>query len=455
MGDVHVQVRLEGLEVGPLPPPEELVLDVPEDLLCGAVVDAVPFPRHALGDLGRLLSLRPAGMLAPPAHVAVQDGPGPLRHALEELAEQVGLLRHVGAGRRRPRDYPLAPEVARRREVRLAPGLLELGDVGAHLPPRAVGGEVSPYGVLEGLADDAPVGVVAVVVGLSPYAAPYPHPPHHLEHGLVGDDRAELAAQAHGDLAVAAPVGRAREDLRDRPAQLGPGRPGRVPQRVAIGRPRRPGACEQVPRVVPVRPQRGHRLGPRPGQSPSLSTGARNSFSVGDLRLEPAAALLGLLLAGAPARPGLRAPRPALGLGPERLGAALAAGPAPPFQRRPRHDPELGHRLGLRRPAVDHGRGRGRLLLVCVPRLLAVHGQQRLASERAVYLPPLFHGLARDAKGLGGRPVPMALLEELGRHPPRLDIVLHPEVRAHKKTSHFSMSKKWEAVHGRRWVYIN
>ncbi|WP_419549957.1 hypothetical protein, partial [Paratractidigestivibacter faecalis] len=39
-----------------------------------------------------------------------------------------------------------------------------------------------------------------------------------------------------------------------------------------------------------------------------------------------------------------------------------------------------------------------------------------------------------------------ALLEELGRHPPRLDIVLHPEIDAHKKTSHFSMSKKWEAV---------
>ncbi|WP_417137829.1 hypothetical protein, partial [Paratractidigestivibacter faecalis] len=46
----------------------------------------------------------------------------------------------------------------------------------------------------------------------------------------------------------------------------------------------------------------------------------------------------------------------------------------------------------------------------------------------------------------GGRPVSMALLEELGRHPPRLDIVLHPEIDAHKKTSHFSMSKKWEAV---------
>jgi len=24
--------------------------------------------------------------------------------------------------------------------------------------------------------------------------------------------------------------------------------------------------------------------------------------------------------------------------------------------------------------------------------------------------------------------------------------VLHPEIDAHKKTSHFSMSKKWEAV---------
>ena len=40
MGDVRVQVRLEGFEVGPYPSPEELVLHVAEDLLGGTVVIA-------------------------------------------------------------------------------------------------------------------------------------------------------------------------------------------------------------------------------------------------------------------------------------------------------------------------------------------------------------------------------------------------------------------------------
>lgn len=39
--DVRLKVALEPLEVLPVPPAEELVIDVPEDLLGGAVVDAV------------------------------------------------------------------------------------------------------------------------------------------------------------------------------------------------------------------------------------------------------------------------------------------------------------------------------------------------------------------------------------------------------------------------------
>ena len=278
MGDVRVQVRLEGLEVGPLPPPEELVLDVPEDLLCGAVVDAVPFPRHALGDLGRLQPLRPAGMLVLPAHVAVKHRRRALGHLRQQLVEQLGLLRHVRAGRRRPRDYLPAPEVVHRREVRLAPGLLELRDVGAHLLPRRGGGEVAPYDVLERLAHDAPVRVVPMVVGLAADAAADPHLAHHLEHGLVGDARAQLGAQAHGHLPVAAPVGRAREDLGHRAPQLRARRPGRVRQRVVVAGPRHAGALQQAPQLAPLRAQGAHGLGLRPGQRPSLSTRARNFF---------------------------------------------------------------------------------------------------------------------------------------------------------------------------------
>lgn len=278
MNHVVVEVRLERLEVWPCPSAEELVFDVAEDLLGGAVVDAVALPGHALDDPGSLQPPAPAGMLVLPARVRVQHGPCALRHPLQQTVEQELLLLHVGAGGGRPGHDLLAAEVVHRREVGLAPGLLELRHVGSHLPPRAVGGEVAPDDVLEGLADDAPVRVVPMVVGLAPDAAADPHLAHHLEHGLVGDARAQLGAQAHGHLPVAAAVGGAREDLRDRPAQLGPGRPGRVRQRVVVRGPREPRAREQVPQVVPVRPQRGHRLGPRPGQRPSRSTRARNFF---------------------------------------------------------------------------------------------------------------------------------------------------------------------------------
>ena len=221
MNHVVVEVRLERLEAWPCPSAEELVFDVAEDLLGGAVVDAVALPGHALDDPGSLQPPAPAGMLVLPAHVRVQHGPCALRHPLQQTVEQELLLLHAGAGGGRPGHDLLAAEVVHRREVGLAPGLLELRHVGSHLPPRAVGGEVAPDDVLEGLADDAPVGVVAVVAGLAAYPAANPHLAHDLEHGLVGDARAKLGAQAHGRLPVAAAVGGAREDLRDRPAQLG------------------------------------------------------------------------------------------------------------------------------------------------------------------------------------------------------------------------------------------
>ena len=278
MDYVGVEVRLEGLEVGPLPSPEELVLQMAEHLLRGPVVDAVALARHALDDPGVLQPPAPCGVLVLPAHVGVQHGGRALRHPLQQLVEQGRLLGHVGAGRRRPRHDLLAAEVVHRREVGLAPGLLELGDVGAHLLPRPVGGEVAPDDVLERLAHDAPVRIVPMVVGLAADAAADSHLPHHLEHGLIGDGHAELAAQAHGDLAVAAPVGRAREDLRHRAPQLRARRPGRVRQRVVVAGPRQAGALQQAPQLAPLCAQGAHGLDLRPGQSPSLSTRARNFF---------------------------------------------------------------------------------------------------------------------------------------------------------------------------------
>lgn len=128
-----------------------------------------------------------------------------------------------------------------------------------------------------------------------------------------------------------------------------------------------------------------------------------------------------------------RPPRPALRSGPQRLGAALAVEPAPALQRGLRPDPELGHGVGLRHPAVDHGRRRGDPLLECVPGLFPAHGQQRLASERPVYPLPFSHGLAGDGQGLGRRLAADAGVEELDGPPPGLQVVLHPEVYTHGK----------------------
>ena len=246
MDDVFVEVSLEVFEAAPFPPPEELVFQVAEHLLGRPVVDAVALPGHALHHAGLLQPLAPPGLLVLPAHVRVQYRPGAIGFLRHELVEQLMLLGHVGVQRRGPGDDLLAAEVVDRREVRLAPGLLELGDVRAHLLPRPVGLEVPADDVLEGLADLAPVGVVPVVVGLAADPAADAHLAHHLEHGLVGYARAPLGAQAHGYLAVPAPVGGAREYLGGRLPELGPRRRLRVRQRVVVARPCQARAFQQV-----------------------------------------------------------------------------------------------------------------------------------------------------------------------------------------------------------------
>jgi len=80
MDDVRIKVRLERLEVGPSPASEELVLQMPEDLLGRAVVDAVALPRHTLHYAGPLEPPRPRRVLVLPAYVAVEYRSGPLGH---------------------------------------------------------------------------------------------------------------------------------------------------------------------------------------------------------------------------------------------------------------------------------------------------------------------------------------------------------------------------------------
>ena len=144
---------------------------------------------------------------------------------------------HTRTGRRRPRDHPLASEVVGHGEEVIISGLLGLGGVRAHLPPRPTGPEAPADGVPEGLADDAPVGVVAVVVGLAAYPAADAHLAHHLQRRLVGYAHAPLGAQAHGDLPVAAVDDGGREGLHERPARNSApasifGAPARTPARM-------------------------------------------------------------------------------------------------------------------------------------------------------------------------------------------------------------------------------
>ncbi len=139
----------------------------------------------------------------------------------------------------------LLPKIVDRREVGLAPGLLELGDVGAHLLPRPAGGEVPADDVLESFR---PCPCTSCTCGSRSRggSAADAHLAHHLQRRLVGYAHAPLGAQAHGDLPAAAPVGGARE-------YLGGGLPRarawwslRARQRVVVARPRQAGALEQV-----------------------------------------------------------------------------------------------------------------------------------------------------------------------------------------------------------------
>ena len=167
-------------------------------------------------------------------------------HLAQQHVEHLVLLGHVRAQGDGPCDHLVAAEVQHRREVRLAPWLPELGDVGAELLPRRVGREVAAEDVLERPAHRAPVRVVAVVVRLAPDAAADAHLVHHLEHRLVGYARALLRPQAHGYLPVAAPVRRPAEDLGGLLPQLRPRGPLGVRQRVVVARPCQSGALEQV-----------------------------------------------------------------------------------------------------------------------------------------------------------------------------------------------------------------
>ncbi len=246
VADVGLKVRLELLERAPVAAAEELVLQMAEDLLGGAVVQAVALARHVLDEAVLREPPHVGHVLVPPAHVRVRDQADLLGLRLHGHPQHLLLVRQVGMQGYRVRHDLLAAEVVNRRQVRPAEGELELGDVGAHLPPEGVGGEVAAEHVLEGLADPPPVGAVPVAVGLAAYAAPQPHLAHHLEHRLVRDADAVDGAQLHGDLPVAHAVGEPAEELGDPRPELRPGRALGVRKGVVVGRHGRGRHLEQV-----------------------------------------------------------------------------------------------------------------------------------------------------------------------------------------------------------------
>ena len=250
MDDVLFEVSLELPERIPVAPSEELVLNVAEDLLGRAVVDAVALARHALGEAVLRESPDVRRVLVLPSHVGVQDRARALGLGRHEHGEHLLLLGEVRVLRDRPGDDLLAAEVVNRREVGLAERAFELRDVGAHLLPRAVRLEVTAEHVLEGLADLPFVRVVPMVVALAADTAAQAHLSHHLEHCLVGDAGAVDGAQLHRDLAVADAIGEPAEYLGDSRAQLGPGRLLRVRERVVVRRPGELGALQQVGQPV-------------------------------------------------------------------------------------------------------------------------------------------------------------------------------------------------------------
>lgn len=127
-----------------------------EQLLCRAVVEAVPLSRHALDNPCLTQGGAVRLVLVLPPHIAAHDRVLAFGDLRQQHAEHLLLLGHVRVPGDRPRRYLAAAKVERRREVRLPPGLPELRDVSAHLLPRPVGSEVAPQHFLEGLPDDAP-----------------------------------------------------------------------------------------------------------------------------------------------------------------------------------------------------------------------------------------------------------------------------------------------------------
>lgn len=157
IGDAGVDLLLERFEG---PAPVELVLQMPEEPLHAGVVKAGRLPGHALDKPHLFQAFLIGDLPVLPALVGVEER-GPFE-ARTQAVEHLQGLREVGAPRHRPRHDLVVAEVHHRRQVRLGPRHLELGDVGGELGRRGPRREVASRDVPGHLSLFSPVGGVAL-----------------------------------------------------------------------------------------------------------------------------------------------------------------------------------------------------------------------------------------------------------------------------------------------------
>src|SRR5574344_1404233 len=146
-------------------PVEHLGLQPSEEVLHDGVVMAVPLPRHRLPYVSLPEHALILGHLVLPALVGMEDHTSEILLSGERHPQHAFRLAERRAFRQVIADHGPAEQVQYRRQVRLAPRKMELGDVrhpllvrsaGPELPVQEIGGDLAhrpPVGAVSGLGD--------------------------------------------------------------------------------------------------------------------------------------------------------------------------------------------------------------------------------------------------------------------------------------------------------------
>ena len=199
---------------------EELVLQPAEEALHRGVVWRAALPGHRADDAVALAYRDPSGPSVVDAPVGMEDRGFPVA-----FLGAGGHQAPVGEFGARPRPYRPGDELAieaveHRREVALAAGQPELGDVSEPYPVRSLGMEAAPDQVGRSVRDLP--GVRAVPFGSLEVDDPASLLGHDPPHDLLGHDHGVVAgAERMGDVAVAPGAVRAIERIHDAASDAG------------------------------------------------------------------------------------------------------------------------------------------------------------------------------------------------------------------------------------------